>query len=163
MSFKTWCVAASACLLMSAPHSAWAEAPETPPSAAEKTSEPEAEPGQMSVEALYEAGKAALGAKKPAEALKHFKAALSRSDGRSAKTWQMLLAVAVAYKDLGYPVHTLEYFKRFLTVTAPHQDIASEKWKRRRATVDDNPTEIAARDEAKDREARAQRARAPPR
>ena len=95
-----------------------------------------------SIESLYEAGKAALSAKKPAEALVHFKSALAGSDGRSAITWQMLLAVAVAYKDLGYPVHTLEYFKRFLTVTAPHQDIASEKWKRRRATVEDQINEL---------------------
>jgi hypothetical protein len=102
----------------------------------------EAPATDRSIEALYEAGKAALSAKQPAEALGHFKSALARSDGRLAITWQMLLAVAVAYKDLGYPVHTLEYFKRFLTITAPHQNIASEKWMRRRATVGEQITEL---------------------
>ena len=39
-----------------------------------------------SIEALYEAGKEALGNKKPAVALEHFKAALSKSEGRSVIT-----------------------------------------------------------------------------
>jgi len=121
--FRVWCVALAIGL--------WV-IPSAPPVQAQET-RPSAVGKPASVEDLYEAGKAALRAKKPAEAVTHFKSALANSDGRASITWQMLLAVAVAYKDLGYPVHTLEYFQRFVDLTAPHQEVASEKWQRRHA------------------------------
>ena len=83
----------------------------------------------------YELGKQALDAGKPAEALGHFKTALSQADRSLGSTWQMLLAVALTYQELKQPANAAEMFRRFLEVTRSHDDLMTEKWRTRREVV----------------------------
>jgi len=90
----------------------------------------------------YELGKHALKADKPAEALTHFKAALSQADRSLGSTWQMLLAVALTYQKLDQPAHAAEMFRRFLEVTEAHGDLMTQKWRTRRELVRKDLTEL---------------------
>jgi tetratricopeptide (TPR) repeat protein len=90
------------------------------------------------VETNYSAGKAALKGGKLDDALTHFKTALSLSKGDEGRTWQMLLAIALTYKERAEPHHAIEYYRRFLKQTEADQDMMQVKWKRRR--------EMASRD-----------------
>ena len=83
----------------------------------------------------YELGKQALKGDKPAEALRHFKAALSQADSSLGSTWQMMLAVALTYNELKRPAYAAETFRRFLEVTESHADLMTEKWRTRREVV----------------------------
>ena len=103
------------CVVVWSPHQARAEAPE--------------------VAEHYELGKAALDAGQPADALGHFKTALTQADSSLGTTWQMLLAVALTYQELGQPVNSAQMFRRFLEVTEAHSDLMTEKWRTRREVV----------------------------
>jgi outer membrane protein assembly factor BamD (BamD/ComL family) len=73
------------------------------------------------IDTLYEAGKAALSDGEAALALGQFKAALHLASGKEHRTWPLLLAVALAYKQTDAPGHAMEYFRRFLALTDTHQ------------------------------------------
>ncbi len=90
----------------------------------------------------YEQGKQALKADKPAEALTHFKAALSQADRSLGSTWQMLLAVALTYQKLEQPAFAAEMFRRFLAVTEEHSALMTQKWKTRRELVLEDLTDL---------------------
>jgi hypothetical protein len=90
----------------------------------------------------YEQGKQALKADKPAEALGHFKAALSQADRSLGSTWQMLLAVALTYQKLDEPANASEMFRRFLEVTEAHDDLMTQKWRTRRELVRKDLTKL---------------------
>jgi len=83
----------------------------------------------------YELGKAALDAGKSADALGHFKTALTQADSSLGSTWQMLLAVALTYQELEQPAYSAQMFRRFLEVTEAHSDLMTEKWRKRRKVV----------------------------
>ena len=83
----------------------------------------------------YQLGKAALDAGKPADALGHFKTALTQADSSLGSTWQMLLAVALTYQELEQPAYSAQMFRRFLEVTEAHSDLMTEKWRKRREVV----------------------------
>jgi hypothetical protein len=83
----------------------------------------------------YELGKAALDAGKPADALGHFKTALTQADSSLGSTWQMLLAVALTYQALEQPANSAQMFRRFLEVTEAHGELMTEKWRKRREVV----------------------------
>ncbi|MGB0591972.1 MAG: PEGA domain-containing protein [Myxococcota bacterium] len=83
----------------------------------------------------YELGKAALDAGKPADALGHFKTALTQADLSLGSTWQMLLAVALTYQELEQPSNSAQMFRRFLEVTEAHGELMTEKWRTRREVV----------------------------
>jgi hypothetical protein len=87
------------------------------------------------IDGLYEAGKAALGDGEAALALGQFKAALHLASGQEHRTWPLLLAVALAYKQSDAPGHAIEYFRRFLALTDAHQGSLTLKWKQRRDRV----------------------------
>lgn len=90
----------------------------------------------------YEQGKQALKADKPAEALGHFKAALTQADRSLGSTWQMLLAVALTYQKLDQPANAAEMFERFLEVTEEHDDLMTQKWRTRRELVRGDLTKL---------------------
>ena len=94
-----------------APQSAYAEPPE--------------------IEANYAAGKEALKAQRLDDALQSFKAALKFSEGDEGRTWQMLLAVALTYKERSEPQHAIEYYRRFIKRTKGNLEMMPLKWKRR--------------------------------
>lgn len=94
-----------------APQSAFAEPPE--------------------IEANYVAGKEALKAQRLDDALQSFKTALKFSEGDEGRTWQMLLAVALTYKERSEPQHAIEYYRRFIKRTEGNLEMMPLKWKRR--------------------------------
>ena len=81
---------------------------------------------------LYEVGKDALRAGDPRGALQQFKAALKLAEGDEGLTWQMLLAVAVGYRQADQPANAIEYFRRFLAQTESFKDSMTSKWTSRR-------------------------------
>ncbi len=90
------------------------------------------------IETNYSAGKAAIKAGKLDDALRLFKTALSFSKGDEGRTWQMLLAIALTYKERAEPQYAIEYYRRFLKQTDGDVELMQLKWKKRR--------EIATRD-----------------
>ena len=90
------------------------------------------------IEVHYSAGKSALKSGKLDDALKNFKAALSLCKGDEGRTWQMLLAVALTYRERNEPQYAIEYYRRFLKQTKGQLELMPLKWKnrRKRATAD---------------------------
>lgn len=90
------------------------------------------------LETHYSAGKAALKSGKLDDALSNFKAALALCKGDEGRTWQMLLAVALTYRERNEPQYAIEYYRRFLKQTKGQLDLMPLKWKnrRKRATAD---------------------------
>ena len=90
------------------------------------------------IETHYSAGKAALKSGKLDDALSNFKAALALSEGDEGRTWQMLLAVALTYRERNEPQYAIEYYRRFLKQTKGQLELMPLKWKnrRKRATAD---------------------------
>ena len=91
--------------------------------------------GKLS-DAAYEEGKKALDDKNLKGALVHFKSALALAKGDEGRTWQLLIAISLTYKDMGLPAYTLEYHQRFLAETKAHLEVMSPKWQKRRAWVE---------------------------
>jgi tetratricopeptide (TPR) repeat protein len=90
------------------------------------------------IETHYSAGKAALKSGKLDDALNNFKAALALCKGDEGRTWQMLLAVALTYRERNEPQYAIEYYRRFLKQTKGQLELMPLKWKnrRKRATAD---------------------------
>ncbi len=87
------------------------------------------------VAALYDRGKSALATGDAESALRHFRACLAGVQGDEPNTWQMLLAVALAYERLHRDAAAIEYYEVFLERSRPHEAALSEKWRRRQEYV----------------------------
>ena len=94
------------------------------------------------IERLYEQGKNLLEQSDYDGALRSFKTALQGADGRAGITWQMVLAIAVTYRELDKPAFAIEYFRRFLSLTDAHKDITTQKWRDRRERVAQDLSEL---------------------
>jgi hypothetical protein len=85
---------------------------------------------------LYEQGKAALDAGDHTTALQRFKAVLNHADTDEGRAWQMMLAIAVTYRDMEEMGYAIDYYKRFLSRSEEFRATLDTKWLKRRALVE---------------------------
>jgi hypothetical protein len=79
----------------------------------------------------YEAAKEKLRQGAYVDALRGFKKILPMVVGDEEGMWQILVAVALTYEKMGEPVHSAQYYGRFLARIAPQRKSINLKWKQR--------------------------------